>query len=194
MGQFWPFYCREDDKELGRYNECRIWRLVKKRQLVCFRQVRIYRVDLFAIFITQSHGRCSCSCHRHYESLLHENPLKMRWKTRDETVFNGHENRDHGVYIRSMKFLSSFKGVVFMGHEKFTKHWKLISWATKLLSISDWKNSWPMKVQRPPSIYFMGHENYNWPWDSHVSNSWSRSQFPVLSHSVIPNYRCLDFA
>ena len=80
----------------------------------------------------------------------------------------------------------------FMGHEKFTKHWKLISWATKLLSISDWKNSnsWPMKVQWPP----MGHENYNWPWDSHVSKSWSRSQFPVLSHSVIPNYRCLDFA
>ena len=100
----------------------------------------------------------------------------------------------HGFYIRSIKFPSRFKGVVFMGHEKFTKHWKLISWATKLLSISDWKNSWPMKVQRPPSIYFMGHENYNWPWDTHVSNSWSRSRFPVLSHSVIPNYRCPDFA
>ena len=52
----------------------------------------------------------------------------MRWKTRDETVFNGHENRDHGVYIRSMKFPSSLKGLVFMDQETFTKHWKLISW------------------------------------------------------------------
>ena len=40
----------------------------------------------------------------------------MRWKTRDETVFNGHENRDHCVYIRSMKFPSSLKGLVFMTH------------------------------------------------------------------------------
>ena len=90
-------------------------------------------MDLLAIFITQSYGRCHIvkflfgrdfgfSCHRHYESLFHENSLKMRCKNRDETVFNGHENRDHGAYIRSMKFPSSFKGVVFMGHEKFTKH------------------------------------------------------------------------
>ena len=118
--------------------------------------------------------------------------MKIQWKCVGKPVMKPFlmamktEISDFMVFIRTIKFPSSFDWVVFMGHEKFTKHWKLISWATKSLSISDWKNSWPMKVQWPPSIYLKGHENYNWPWNSHVSNSWYRSQFPVLSHSVIP--------
>ena len=67
-----------------------------------------------------------------------------------------------------------FRGLVFRRHEKFTKALKMV------ISISDWQNSWSMKIQCQPSMNFMGHENSNWPWNSHQSISGSFLQYRFI--------------
>ena len=56
-----------------------------------------------------------------------------------------------------------------MNHEKFTKPWIWIFMGHEsLIYILDRYISWPLKRQLQPSMYFMGDESSNGPWNSHM--------------------------
>ena len=84
------------------------------------------------------------------------------------------------AFIYTMKFPWNLEGWFSWAMKSLQKHWKWFSRAIKFLSISDWQNSWPMKIQCQPNMYFMGHENSNWPWNSHESISGSFLQYPLV--------------
>ena len=84
------------------------------------------------------------------------------------------------AFIYTMKFPWNLEGWFPWALKSLQKYWKWFSWAIKFLSISDWQNSWPMKIQCQPNMNFMGHENSNWPWNSHESISGSFPQYPFI--------------
>ena len=103
----------------------------------------------------------------------HENVLKNPW-----TLFPGHEKSDfgfHGAKLShevSMKFFTSYFSWTM---KSFQSHEYGFSWVMKVSYILDQYISWPLKRQLQPSIYFMGHESSNDPWNSHqdtIKNPW----------------------
>ena len=109
------------------------------------------------------------------------NAFLMPWKQRFQVSWHPFAPWNlEGWFSWAMKSLQKYWKWFSWAMKSLQKHWKWFSWAIKFWSISDWQNSWPMKIQWQPSVYFMGHENSNWPWNSHESISgaflaWSQS-------------------
>ena len=55
------------------------------------------------------------------------------------------------AFICTIEFPWNFEGWFSWAMKSLQKHWKWFSWAIKFWSISDWQNSWPMKI-------LVGHE------------------------------------
>ena len=102
-----------------------------------------------------------------YESLFHENLMKMCWKT-------------HEPFFMAMKTaITDFHEIIFTSC--FHQPWKVYK-AMNMDFHGSWKShildryiSWPLKRQLQPSMYFMGDESSNGPWNSHegtIKNPW----------------------
>ena len=73
-----------------------------------------------------------------------------------------------------MKFPWNSLPVIFMKSLQ-SHHEYGFSWVMKVSYISDRYISWPLKRQLQPSMYFMGDEISNSPWNSHegtIKNPW----------------------
>ena len=117
----------------------------------------------------------------HFESLFHENPMKMPWKPMNAFLMAMKtEISGFMAFIYTMKFPWNLEGWFSCAMKSLQKHWKWFSWVIKFLSISDWQNSWSIKMQCQPNMNFMGHENSNWPWNSHQSISGSFLQYRFI--------------
>ena len=93
------------------------------------------------------------------------NPFSWPWKQRFS---------DFMVLNCVMKFLWNSLPVIFMKSLQ-SHHEYGFSWVMKVSYSLDRYISWPMKRQLQPSMYFMGDEISNGPWNSHkgtIKNPW----------------------
>ena len=107
--------------------------------------------------------------------------MKIPWKCVEKPMhpFHGHENSDFGFHGAKLSHEISMKFFTSSFHEP----WKVYK-AMNMDFHGSWKSnnyildryiSWPLKRQLQPSMYFMGDESSNGPWNSHegtIKNLW----------------------
>ena len=107
--------------------------------------------------------------------------MKIPWKCVEKPMhpFHGHENSDFGFHGAKLSHEISMKFFTSSFHEP----WKVYK-AMNMDFHGSWKSnnyildryiSWPLKRQLQPSMYFMGDEISNSPWNSHegtMKNPW----------------------
>ena len=112
--------------------------------------------------------------------------ISFSWKSNEKmfknpwTLFHGHENSNLGFHVAKLYKLWNFHEILYQlvswtMKSLQSREYNWFSWVTKVSYILDRYISWPLKRQLQPSMYFMGDESSNGPWNYHegtIKNPW----------------------